>query len=139
MLETSAFLDLMVGTAEGQIVGDAVRGKAVHISDHCAVAVAQALMLIADRGMISRSQLRRRIRLLAAAPFTPHSAATLLEAAWARTSLRLGDALCVELSQTLRAPLLTTDSRLATVWPDCWLIATPGELAPAPASERRTS
>ena len=139
VLETSALLDLMVGTAEGQIVGDALKGKAVHISDHCSVAVAQALLVMAERGIVPRSQLRGRIRLLAAAPFTPHQAATFLEAAWARTGLRLGDALCVELSQRLEAPLLTTDSRLATVWPGCWLITAAEERLPAPDGERRTS
>jgi predicted nucleic acid-binding protein len=139
VLETSAFLDLIVGTAEGKIVGDALKGKAVHISDHCAIAVAQALLVMASRGMVSRSQLRRKIRLLAAAPFTPHQAATLLEAAWARSGLRLGDALCVELSQRLQAPLLTTDSRLATVWPGCWLITAAEERVPAPDREGRTS
>ncbi|HUY25319.1 MAG TPA: PIN domain-containing protein [Candidatus Saccharimonadales bacterium] len=138
-METSAFLDLMVGTAEGQIVGDALRGKAVHVSDHCAVAVAQGLLVMVGRGIVSRSQLRRKIRLLAAAPFAPHPAATLLEAAWARTSLRLGDALCVELSQRLRAPLLTTDSRLATVWPDCLLVTVPAELVEAPDLGRPAS
>jgi predicted nucleic acid-binding protein len=125
VLETSAFLDLMVGNAEGRIVGETLKGKAVHLSDHCVVAVAQALLVMARRGMVSGSQLRRSIRLLAAAPFTPYPAASLLEGAWARTGLRLGDALCVELSQRLQAPLLTTDSRLATVWPDSWLIAAP--------------
>jgi predicted nucleic acid-binding protein len=139
VLETSAFLDLIVGTAEGKIVGDALKGKAVHISDHCAIAVAQALLVMASRGMVSRSQLRRKIRLLAAAPFTPHQAATFLEAAWARSGLRLGDALCVELSQRLQAPLLTTDSRLATVWPGCWLITAAEERVPAPDREGRTS
>jgi predicted nucleic acid-binding protein len=139
VLETSAFLDLIVGTAEGKIVGDALKGKAVHISDHCAIAVAQALLVMASRGMVSRSQLRRKIRILAAAPFTPHQAATFLEAAWARSGLRLGDALCVELSQRLQAPLLTTDSRLATVWPGCWLITAAKERVPAPDREGRTS
>jgi predicted nucleic acid-binding protein len=132
VLETSAFLDLILGNAEGRIVADALKGNAVHISDHCGVAVAQGLLVMERRGILSRSQLRRSIRHVAAAPFTLHPAASLLEAAWARTGLRLGDALCVELSQRLRAPLLTTDSRLATVWPDCWLITAPPQPLGAP-------
>lgn len=131
VLETSAFLDLIVGNAEGRMVGGALQGKAVHVSDHCGVAVAQALLVMAHGGMVSRSQLRRCIHLLAAAPFTTHPAASLLEAAGARDSLRLGDALCMELSQRLRAPLLTTDARLATAWPNCWLVTAPGEMGGA--------
>lgn len=139
VLETSAFLDLMVANAEGRVVGETLKGTAVHISDHCGVAVAQALLVMARRGLVSRPQLRRSIRLLAAAPFTPYPAASLLEGAWARAGLRLGDALCVELSQRLRAPLLTTDSRLATVWPDCWLITAPPVLDGARDLGDRTS
>lgn len=123
VLETSAFLDLMVGNAEGQSVRDALEGRMVHVSDHCAVAVALAMRALTRAGMLSRAQLRRNIRLLATAPFTCHPAAGLLEAASTRNGLRLGDALCVELSERLGAPLVTTDSRLATVWPGCWLIA----------------
>jgi predicted nucleic acid-binding protein len=127
VLETAGILDLMVGNAAGRTLGDALRGQEIHVSDHCAAAVAQGLRVMTSWGLLSRRQLRSRIRLLAAAPFTSHPAAGLLEGAWARDGLRLGDALCVELSEKLGAPLVTTDSRLATAWPNCWLITAPGE------------
>jgi predicted nucleic acid-binding protein len=139
VLETAGFLDLMVGNAEGQAVGTALRRKSIHVSDHCATAVAQGLLVMTNRGLLSRRQLRSSMRLLAAAPLISHPAASLLEGAWARNGLRLGDALCVELSERLGAPLVTTDSRLATAWPNCWLITAPEESVGAGTPRGRTS
>jgi len=139
VLETAGFLDLMVGNAEGQAVGKALSGKAIHVSDHCAAAVAHAFLVMTTRGVLPRRQLRSSLSLLAVAPFISHPAATLLEGAWARNGLRLGDALCVELSERLGAPLVTTDSRLATAWPNCWLVTAPREMDRAGRRRGRTS
>lgn len=139
VLETSGFLDLIVGNAEGRSLGAALRGQAIHVSDHCAAAVAQGLLAMTARGWLSRRQLGSKIRLLSAAPFISHPAAELLEGAWARNGLRLGDALSVELSERLAAPLVTTDSRLATAWPNCWLITAPGEMGSAGRPRGRVS
>jgi predicted nucleic acid-binding protein len=139
VLDTAGFLDLIVGNAEGRTVANAIRGQAIHVSDHCAAAVAQGLLLMTTQGFLSRRRLHSSIRLLAAAPFISHPAASLLEGAWARNDLRLGDALCVELSERLGMPLVTTDSRLATVWPNCWLISASGETAGAGSLRARTS
>lgn len=128
VLETAGLLDLMVGNAEGRTVGTVLRGRAIHVSDHCAAMAAQGLLVMTTRGWLSRRQLSSSIRLLAIAPFISHPAAGLLEGAWSRKGLRLGDALCVELSERLGTPLVTTDSRLATVWPNCWLITAPREM-----------
>lgn len=130
VLETSALLDLMVRNAEGAAVAGVLRGQVVHVSDHAGVEVAAALCALAGGSWLPSDQLEERIRLLVSAPFTSHPARDLLAAASARTGLRLPDALCVELSWRLAAPLVTTDSRLATVWPNCWLVTVPS--APAP-------
>ena len=136
VLETSAFLDLVVGNEEGRAVCDALRSHLVHVSDHAGLAVAMALRAMTRRQLLSAAQLARGIQLLATAPFISHPALSLLPAAMSKSDLRLGDALCVELSDRLAAPLVTTDARLATVWPRCWLITVPiagPRPAPAPA------
>ncbi|HVB14105.1 MAG TPA: type II toxin-antitoxin system VapC family toxin [Candidatus Dormibacteraeota bacterium] len=125
VLETSACLDLLIGTREGQIVRQALLGHPVHVSDHVGVEVAMALRELTRQQLLPTSELDLRIRLLATAPFTTHSSGSLLPAAVSKSGLRLGDALCVALSELLAAPLVTTDARLGTVWPRCWLIAVP--------------
>lgn len=122
VLETSAFLDLLLGTGEGRSVRDALVGRQVHISDHQAVAVAAALRALVSGKLISVATSQEKIRLLLVAPFQAHPARELLAGAAARTELRLGDALCVELSHQLGAPLVTTDSGLAAAWPRSWLV-----------------
>ena len=71
VLETAGFLDLMVGNAEGRTVGSALRGRAIHVSDHCAAVVGQGLRVMTTRGLLSRRQLDSSIRLLVAAPLSP--------------------------------------------------------------------
>ncbi|MGA2873243.1 MAG: type II toxin-antitoxin system VapC family toxin [Candidatus Dormibacteria bacterium] len=132
VLETAALLDLLLGGPEGDAVRTALRGRDVHISDHVPVEVAVALQRLAAWGRLSQAQLARRVSLLAQMPCSHHAASELLGGAVARAGLRLGDALSVELSDRLAAPLVTTDSRLATAWNHCWLVAaapTPGSLA----------
>ncbi|MGC1185483.1 MAG: PIN domain-containing protein [Candidatus Dormiibacterota bacterium] len=125
VLETSALLDLVVGDAEGRAVREVLRNHQVHIVDHVAVAAARALQRLSEGGFLSTAELNLRVRLLATAPFTTHPASALLPAAARRTGLGIGDALSMELSDRLAAPLLTTDSRLASTWPRSWLVASP--------------
>ncbi|HUY57178.1 MAG TPA: type II toxin-antitoxin system VapC family toxin [Candidatus Micrarchaeaceae archaeon] len=122
VLETAAFLDLLLGTGEGRAVQDALVGQRVHISDHQGVAVAAALRTLVRGKLLSAGASQEKIRLLLVAPFQAHPARELLAGAAVRTELRLGDALCVELSHQLGAPLVTTDSRLAAAWPRSWLV-----------------
>ncbi|MGA7088847.1 MAG: VapC toxin family PIN domain ribonuclease [Candidatus Dormiibacterota bacterium] len=122
VLETSGFLDLILGTPEGQAVRDALVGRQVHVVDNEAVGIAIALRELRRIGSLSEVALTRKLGLVADAPFRAHSVRELLVASAARDDLRLGDALCVELSHRLAAPLVTTDSRLAAVWSHSWLV-----------------
>jgi predicted nucleic acid-binding protein len=130
VLESAALLDLLLGSPEGDAVRSVLGGHLVHISDHATVEVAAALRRLAAWGRLSEPQLTRRVSLLTQAPFSCHPASELLGGAVGRTGLRLGDALSVELSHRLAAPLVTTDCRLATTWNRCWLVT----VAPAPVS-----
>jgi predicted nucleic acid-binding protein len=130
VLEPSALLDLLVGSPEGEAVRSVVGGYVIHISDHAPIDVAAALRRMAAWGRLSKPQLARRVALLTQAPFSRHPGSELLAGAVARGELRLGDALSIELSDRLAAPLVTTDSRLATAWHHCWLVTA----VPAPAA-----
>lgn len=125
MIEAAALLDLLLGNPEGEAVGAALAGREVHLADPVGVVVAGALGRLAAEGTLSAGQLGSRIRLLESAPFTTHSALTLIGGAVQRGELSLGDALSVELSDQLDAPLLTTEVRLAAVWPRSWLVTSP--------------
>jgi predicted nucleic acid-binding protein len=58
------------------------------------------------------------LRTLRRAPFSRHYLSDLIDGAWSRPNTqRLVDALYVELAEQLRAPLITTDSRLASSYP----------------------
>ncbi|MGC2192419.1 MAG: PIN domain-containing protein [Candidatus Dormiibacterota bacterium] len=122
VLDKSALLDLLLGTAEGMAVQDSLYGREVHITDHEEVEVASALQAMGTSGMLSQLDVERMIRRTVEAPFSTHLARELLVTAVQRSDLRLSDALCVELSHRLTAPLLTTDSRLAAAWPHSWLV-----------------
>ncbi|MGC1908604.1 MAG: VapC toxin family PIN domain ribonuclease [Candidatus Dormiibacterota bacterium] len=122
VLETAGFLDLILGTQEGQAVRDALVDHQIHVVDHEGLGVAVALRELRRTRSLSESDFRHKLRLVAGAPFHAHPAQDLLVASAARGDLRLDDALCVELSHRLSAPLVTTDSRLAAVWSHSWLV-----------------
>lgn len=131
VLDAGALLELLLGTAEGVSLGAVLRGHPLHAPDQAAVAVAGGLRWLAARGEIQQEQLQERLELLSRAPLEWHPAAPLLPGAQARSGLRLGDALTVELSQQMGAPLVTSDAGLATAWRNCWLVT-----APRPQSAR---
>jgi predicted nucleic acid-binding protein len=120
-------LDLIVGNEEGRAVRQALATRLVHVVDHASLEVAGALRVLAGGGSLPERELRLRIRLLSSAPFTNHPALELLPGALDRAGLRLGDALSVELSDRLGVPLMTTDGRLASIWPQSWLVTPPGQ------------
>jgi predicted nucleic acid-binding protein len=122
VLETAGFLDLMLGTGEGQAVRNALVDRQIHVVDHEGTGVAIALRELRRIGSLSESEFRHKLRLVAEAPFRAHPARDLLVASASRADLRLDDALCVELSHRLSAPLVTTDSRLAAMWSHTWLV-----------------
>jgi predicted nucleic acid-binding protein len=129
VLDKSAFLDLLLGTPEGKVVRDTLFGRKVHTTDHAEVGVASALRVMGQSGVLAQRDAERMIGRIVEAPFTTHLTRELLVSAVARRDLRLGDALCVEVSHRLTAPLVTTDSRLAGVWPQSWLITAVSAMA----------
>ena len=69
-------------------------------------------------GALTTADVEAGLAALAGVPPTRHAVVDLASGAWSRRAdLRLVDALYVELAARLRAPLLTTDHRLARASP----------------------
>ncbi len=129
MLDAGALLELLLGTPQGRAVGEALRGHPLHAPDQVGAASVAALELLAGAGELGPAELERRLGLLAEAPIEWHPVAALLGEEARASGLLLRDRLCVELSRRLGAPLVTTDSGLATAWRNSWLVTAPGSAA----------
>jgi predicted nucleic acid-binding protein len=100
-----------------------MRGCELHAPSHLDAEVLSALGRLHRAGSLSEPTVSSALAALASAPITRHHLAPLLAGAWAaRNELRLVDALYVELSNSLRVTLLTTDARLAKVSPIAELV-----------------
>lgn len=85
-----------------------------HVPAHFDAEVLSALGRLHRAGVLSVDEASALVGVLRRAPFTRHQLPELLEGAWSRrASLRLVDAVYVELAERLGFPLLTTDARLA--------------------------
>jgi len=86
--------------------------------------VLSALGRLHRAGRMSGRQVSARLSRLAEAPIERHPLAPLVEGAWRRRHrLRLGDAIYAELAGQLDATLVTTDARLAAVFPGAEVVA----------------
>ena len=114
VLDASAMVDLLLGTALGAAVAARLRGQQLHAPAHFDAEVLSALGRLHRAGSLSAGQVRTRLTRLESAPVERHSIVELGRGAWRRRSnLRLVDALYVELAERLAAPVLTTDAALA--------------------------
>src|ERR1700686_1737113 len=115
VVDASALVDFLLGTDHGRSVGMVLSGFAVlHAPAHIDAEVFPALGRPHRAGTIAARQATGRLQELATAPIQRHALISHLAGAWRRRDrFRLVDALYVELSETLGATLLTTDTRLA--------------------------
>jgi predicted nucleic acid-binding protein len=114
ILDASAMVDLLVGTAVASSVEQRLRGHELHVPAHFDAEVLSALGRLQRAGEMTVRQVTARLERVAAAPIERHVLAPLLSGAWKlRHNLRLVDALYVELANRLGAPIVTTDTGLA--------------------------
>jgi predicted nucleic acid-binding protein len=96
----------------------------MHAPAHLDAEVLSALGRMQRAGVLTVGQVDAALDDLRQAPVTRHALAPLVVGAWARrATLRLADALYVELSDTRDLVLLTTGQRLARAWPSADAIA----------------
>lgn len=115
VVDASAVVEALLGTAVGINVRARLRGHELHAPAHLDAAVLSALGRIHRAGQLPEASAAAALVELADAPIERHPLADLLLGAWEqRENRRLADALYVELTASLPgASLLTTDARLA--------------------------
>lgn len=116
VVDASAMVDALAGTAAGPVVIDRLRGQTLHAPAHFDAEVLSALGRLHRAHALSALQVRTRLQRLEAAPVRRHLLPGLLLGAWRRRqNLRLVDALYAQLAEQLgNAPLITTDTGLAS-------------------------
>lgn len=119
----SAMVDLLARTHDRYAaVRTRLTGTVMHAPAHFDAEVLSALGRMQRAGALTVAEVDAALAELEAAPITKHDLAALLVGAWSRrATLRLTDALYVELADTSGLPLLTTDERLAQAWPSAQL------------------
>lgn len=109
-------VDLLLGGPVGDAVADRISGHTLHGPAHIDAESLSALGRLHRAGKLDTAAANTMLARLAGAPIVRHPLARLLLGAWAmRTSLRLADALYVELARSLDLHLVTTDARLKPV------------------------
>jgi len=118
IVDASVMVDLVARTSDRFA---AVRARlahtVMHAPAHLDAEVLSALGRMQRAGVLTVGQVDAALEELRQAPVTRHALAPLILGAWARrATLRLADALYVELADTTNHLLLTTDQRLARAW-----------------------
>jgi predicted nucleic acid-binding protein len=114
VLDASAAVEALIGSAVGGAVRARMRGCELHAPGHLDAEILSALGRLHRAGDLAASAVARALTELRSAPVARHDLADLLAGAWdARDRLRLVDALYVVLASRLGVPLVTTDARIA--------------------------
>ncbi len=118
VVDASAMVDLLARAGDRY---SAVRARlartVMHAPAHFDAEVLSALGRLQRGGALTVVQVDAALDELRRAPVTRHCLTPLVGGAWARRdTLRLTDALYVELADTAGLKLLTTDQRLARAW-----------------------
>lgn len=126
VVDASAVVDLLLGNDIGIKVEFRLRGHELHAPAHLDAEVLSALGRLHRAGELDDEQVSERLDALTTAAIDRHPLAALLTGAWTRRhTLRLVDALYVELAEQLGAALLTTDGPLAAAADIAELIENP--------------
>lgn len=115
VVDASAMVEFLLRTDVGRRIGGRLRGYALHAPAHLDAEVLSAFGRLHRDGRVSAEQAMERLEALTAAPIERHPLPGLLLGAWRRRhSLRLVDAVYVELAERVGSVLLTADRRLAS-------------------------
>ena len=125
VIDASAMVDLLARTADrfGAVRARLAR-TVMHAPAHFDAEVLSALGRLQRSGVVTVAEVDAALDALSRAPVTRHGLDSLIVGAWARRdSLRLTDALYVELADNRDLVLPTTDERLARAWPQAEAIS----------------
>ena len=119
VLDASAMVDLLLRTPVGEAVGQTLRATTLHAPPHFDVEVLSALARLHQAGHLTEAQVEQRLEQLRGAPIERHTAADLIEPAWAlRHNVRITDGVYLALAAALDTRVITTDQALARAAPD---------------------
>ena len=115
VLAASAMVDLLVGSDHASSIEARLHDSEVHAPRYFDAEVLSALGRLHRASHLTTRQVTERVNLVASSPIVRHPLAPLLTGAWRRRgSLRLVDALYVELAGQLDTLIVTTDRGLAS-------------------------
>ena len=117
VVDASAMLEVLLGTATGARVEDRLlsRGESLHAPHLLDVEVAQVLRRYASAGELTPARGREALTDLADFPVHRYPHDVLLPRIWElRQNVTAYDAAYLALAETLAAPLVTCDARLAS-------------------------
>lgn len=119
VIDASVMVDLVARSSDRFAQVRARLAETVmHAPAHFDAEVLSALGRLQRSGILSVTQVDSALDELGQAPITRHPLSALLAGAWGRRdTLRLTDALYVELADAENLLLITTDQRLARAWP----------------------
>jgi predicted nucleic acid-binding protein len=116
VLDASALIELLAGTAAGQRVGEHIADpdEGLHVPHLADVEVAQVLRRYVQFGELTAAEGAAAIETLHALDLIRHAHEPLLDRIWQlRANLSAYDAAYVALAEALDAPLITCDRRLS--------------------------
>lgn len=126
VVDASAMVDALAGTAVGPVVTARLRDHTLHAPAHLDAEVLSALARLQRAGLLSVRQVGARVQRLQAAPIQRCLLAPLLTGTWRRRhSLRLVDGLYAQLADDLGVTLVTTDTGLSIAVARAELIESP--------------
>lgn len=113
VIDASALVDVLLRNDVGSAVARRIAGHALHAPAHIDAEVLSALGRLHRAGDLESDDVEASLNELVVAPIQRHPVAELVIGSWARRhSLRLVDAVYVELAVSRRMRLVTTDQRL---------------------------
>lgn len=118
VVDASALIDLLLGGSRAEAIGDRLDRTTLHAPAHLDAEVLSGLGRLHRAGRLNAAEVAEKLALQAAAPVDRHPVEPLIVPAWGRRhTLRLADALYVELADALAVALITTDARLGRATP----------------------
>ena len=123
VVDASVIVDLVADTPRALAAADALAGHRLIAPAHIDAEVLSALGRMQRAGQLTTRKAAVALTRSARTPIDRSSLPDLLAGAWRRrNSLRLSDALYVELAEQLGVKLVTTDGRLARASPGALLV-----------------
>jgi predicted nucleic acid-binding protein len=124
VVHVSALVEILVGTSNAPSIRGRLRGTRAHAPAHVDAEVLACLEGLVATAGLPATVADDAVKRLAAMPLVRHPLVDLVPFAWAGCEASgAADALYLALADRLGAPLVATDGRLATAYPNAEIVA----------------